>query len=522
MRTVSALVLLSLLSACGGNDAAEAEGNSGELQPVRGDLDITSIVVSQSVVQTIYLDGEVVSPTEYVVPLIPNRTLWVRAMWDPPLDWTPRPLIARLHLEYEDGEEEVILEDEESAKGTPPMVVGKSDLLDMQSSFYWRLKPEDVVPGMRYSVTVVEPEPANDIPASTGKTRWPRENNTALPISPDPSRLSLYLVGVRYDIPGCSTDTTVLSEDEYEAIRRGFEVWSAVETGSVTLDTSLSVDITTPTDPFGLLEVVGSVRAQYPEIIDAFFYILMDDCSAVPNGVLGVAPVNSDPPQPGESSMRYGAGLWHHNDITESVNTAVHEIGHSQGALHAPCGGADGPDPEFPHAEARIGSLGQDPFSLQFYDPSQYADFMSYCRPYWVSDYRFRKNYNTQRILTAYASSAPPSVTPDREGTMMLAGIVQESGEARWWVYENRMPPPISRAGELSLDLHTPAGKLALPADSRLLPELPGARLVQVPLDSVGVTDIAEIQAIEVHGVIELSVAAPRITDRRAITVRRR
>jgi hypothetical protein len=503
-------LLLLALSACN-DDAGKADAEAGEPEdygPVRGDLEITSIEISQSVVQPIYAAGEVVNPATYGVPLVPGRDMWVRALWDPPLEWTPRPLIARLHLEYPDGTE-VVIEDNETQAGTPPFVVGKSTATDLQSSFYWKLDAEDVVPDLRYSVTVVEPEPMPDIPASTGKTRWPRESNTALPIQAAPANLNLYLVGVRYNTPECTTDTSVLPADELEAIRAGFEAWSAVATNTVSIDTSLSVDIDQPTNVLALLEVVGPIRAQYADIVDAYFLILLDDCSAVPDGILGVAPVNSDPPVQGEAAMRYGAGLWNPNDVRESVNTALHEIGHSQGALHSPCGGADGPDPAYPWPNASIGVFGLELPTALFYDPASYADFMSYCRPYWVSDYRFRKNYGVLSQLTAWAGAGAPAVGPNRT---MLAGIVQADGQTRFWVYDNPLPPPV-HAGALQLEVRTDGGALALPTDVRPLPDVPGASLVQVVLPEH--VDTLDIRGIDVHGALELSLAAPRINDRR-------
>jgi hypothetical protein len=522
MRSVRAfsMVVLLLAAACG-DDSGPTDEDNGALGPVRGDLEITAIEVSQSVVQPVYLDGEVVNPATYGVPLVPHRHMWVRALWDPPLEWTPRPLIARLHIEFPDGTE-VVYDDRETASGHPPVVQGKSSPTDMLSSFYWRLDPEDVVPGIRYSVSVIEAEPVPDIPVSTGKTRWPREENTALPVQSAPSVLRLSLVGVRYDVPGCSTDTSMLPDDELEAIRSGFEVWNAVGTNRVEIDTSLSIDITTPTDPFTLLEIVGPIRAQYPELVDAFFYILLDDCQPFPNGVLGVAPVNSDPPVLGEATMRYGAGLWNPNDVRESVNTAIHEIGHSQGAFHAPCGGADGPDPAYPHPEATLGARGLDPLTAQFYDPSAYKDFMSYCRPYWVSDYRFSKNYVVQSTLTSFAGAGmlPPTQPPGYSG-IVLTGIVQPDGESRWWINENPMPPAVRADAPMRLELRTQAGELELPADARPLPEMPGAYLVSVPLvDALQIEQVDDIQTIAVHlavgeGAMELSVMAPQVTDRR-------
>lgn len=507
------------MPACSDSSKADADGtDTGEPEdygPVRGGLEITSIEVSQSVVQPIYAAGEVVNPATYGVPLVPKRHMWVRALYDTPPDWQVRRLTARLHLELPDGTE-LVYDDRESEKGSPPYVTGTSSPTDLLTGFYWRLDPDDVIPGLRYSVSVVEALPADDIPAATGKTQWPRDDNTSLPVQSDRAALSLYLVGVRYDVPGCSTDTSVLPEAEVEAIRSGFEVWSAIETNSVTIDTSLSVDVSSPTDVISLLEVVGPIRAMYADIPDAFFMILLDDCSVVPDGILGVAPVNADPPVMGDAAMRYGAGLWNPNDVRESVNTAVHEIGHSQGAQHAPCGGAASPDPLYPHENATLGARGLDPLTAMFYEPQAYTDFMSYCRPYWISDYRFNKNYNVLRMLTAWAGgNAPSPVTPPGYTGAVLTGVVQPGGESRWWINNNPTPPQASRTGELRVELRTAAGAFELATDARPLPDIPGARLVQVPLiDGVKLEDIREIA---VHGALELSVLEPKIVDARGI-----
>jgi hypothetical protein len=70
-----------------------------------------------------------------------------------------------------------------------------------------------------------------------------------------------------------------------------------------------------------------------------------------------------------------------------AVETMVHEIGHAHGREHAPCGGAQGVDPAFPHSNARLGTYGYDITSDTLIDPSEAADMMGYCSPIWVSDY---------------------------------------------------------------------------------------------------------------------------------------
>ena len=104
--------------------------------------------------------------------------------------------------------------------------------------------------------------------------------------------------------------------------------------------------------------------------------------------------------------------------------TFVHEIGHSMNLFHAPCGGAGGPDPNYPHDEGDIGHWGWDPRSDQFVDPF-FKDFMSYCGSNWVSDYHFERAMD-YRVRTEGTQQRP--LLPPKEQTLLLWGTAYEGG----------------------------------------------------------------------------------------------
>ena len=79
----------------------------------------------------------------------------------------------------------------------------------------------------------------------------------------------------------------------------------------------------------------------------------------------------------------------------EFAQTLAHEIGHNVNLGHAPCGSPLGVDENFPYQQASTGVWGYEfsgpAWPAQLFDPTRFVDLMSYCRPYWISDYNFRK-----------------------------------------------------------------------------------------------------------------------------------
>ena len=68
----------------------------------------------------------------------------------------------------------------------------------------------------------------------------------------------------------------------------------------------------------------------------------------------------------------------------------THEVGHTMNLYHAPCGGAGGPDPQYPYENGSIGVWGYDIAEGTLLDPARYTDVMSYCFEHiWTSDYQY-------------------------------------------------------------------------------------------------------------------------------------
>jgi predicted small lipoprotein YifL len=123
-------------------------------------------------------------------------------------------------------------------------------------------------------------------------------------------------------------------------------------------------------------------------------------------GIAGIGYILPHPSHPARSALGFD------EPQGRSVIMA-HELGHTLGRRHAPCGGAGGVDPAYPYAGGRIGVAGWDVATDRFISPAGEArDLMGYCSPVWISDYTFGAIRNWRRddpLATAPAWAAASS-----------------------------------------------------------------------------------------------------------------
>ncbi|MEP7065981.1 MAG: hypothetical protein ABI889_08120 [Gemmatimonadota bacterium] len=106
-------------------------------------------------------------------------------------------------------------------------------------------------------------------------------------------------------------------------------------------------------------------------------------------------------------------------DGSSKVEIISHELGHSWGRLHAPCGINGTTDPSFPYASGNIGAYGLDVATATLYPPVT-AEVMSYCHPQWISDYTYTGIYNWR----SSHPSAPDFVHADFQPCIIVWGRV--------------------------------------------------------------------------------------------------
>jgi len=98
---------------------------------------------------------------------------------------------------------------------------------------------------------------------------------------------------------------------------------------------------------------------------------------------------------------------------------AAHEVGHNLGRLHAPCGGAGGPDPNFPYTGGTIGMYGYDVEAAAI-KPPDLRYLMGYCGFQWISDYNYVGIFNNRTPAgPAFAASAVAAARQPRRSLIV-------------------------------------------------------------------------------------------------------
>jgi len=179
---------------------------------------------------------------------------------------------------------------------------------------------------------------------------------------------------------------------------------------NATVRTPLMIDYTVATQGFDdwarLVRDIEILR-QIEGGADFYYGLLRTQGTS---GVLGLA--NGIP-------ARTAIGVDEFSDFgaEEARTTFAHEMGHVLGLRHAPCGGAAGPDPNYPFADGRAGVWGMDTFFGNVLKPPTGTDIMTYCPNQWVSAYNYRKVFDNRLASPNGARMASTS-------TLIVSGAI--------------------------------------------------------------------------------------------------
>ncbi len=318
--------------------------------------------------------------------------------------------------------------------GLPPPdgIPTRVDESNLRKSMNVAIPGSAIQPGVRM---VVEIDPEGVVPLlPESRTRYPETGSTELNVVAPQLFRQVFVPSISIDNPDMSvydwldgigprTEQTYRARNMLPIAEMEVEVHDALNTRSV--DGSWSAWI----NEIRLLNIREGRRGYYYGVAASETY-----------GVRGLGSF---------------ANPWSVGTDIDFVYT--HEVGHNMDLRHAPCGGAGGPDPSYPHENGSIGIWGYDVERNVIYNPARYRDVMSYCFDWiWISDYQFRRAAN-HRVHhdggVDLDGGAAASGAPGRGEMLVVWGLVQD--------------------GDLRLD---PAFVLEGPAE---LPERPGPYRVE-------------------------------------------
>lgn len=401
MRTQYAVLFLSvLISSCGSAGPEPKKEPPTELTPcpecggavrtpalaqgVVAGLTISEIAFFQALKVPVMKDGQ--KADRGSMPLVGKRDAFVRVYVtaDPGFQQkavTPR---AKLITRTPTGFIAQVF------SGDLTVVKGSSTEEVLESTINFTLPGELLKPDTSFSLTLTTEGGA---PPKAGEpARWPQDGSVSgLDVGKGGGALMrVMLVPVQYNADGSGRlpDTS----DEQLAVYRDI-FYRLYPAGAVEV---------TVRDPFPWSQTIQGNGAGYNQLLmamstlrgqdnadpDLYYYgifMAQDSFGQFCGGgcITGLSPVGAP----------YSVGIGFPGP--GSAWTAAHEVGHAHGLQHAPCGGAGGPDPNFPYKDGGIGVWGFDPIDKQLKDPTGMTnggkpkDVMGYCQPSWISDYHY-------------------------------------------------------------------------------------------------------------------------------------
>jgi hypothetical protein len=440
-----ALIPLLVALACGGKDdgaddaATTEESGTSETGDGDGDVDedvfargirADDIYINQGVEVPVVMGGEWIGPLDRVSPIVRERTTMIRVPWVYEDGWEPREIEARLIIDSNAHEESLVVKqtkliDKEAYPG------------DLDRNFAWVVPGEEIVAGMELRVELYEvDESYADLPEPEPPPVSPAGGSELLGIEEFPAELKVVLVPVDYtNTNGNCKTLPIPDEAQLEKFRQYLFERNGVQNVQLRIHDTPIVREGTLSNLDAFFMPLQQYRIMDGAEPNEYYFALVDACAGGVGGAGGIA-AGLPPPTKMAAPGRVCVGLWLDNSPNFSYETFVHEIGHTQGRPHTYCpgGGADGPDPNFPDPDGKIGTWGFGIETFVLRSPTSQFDYMSYCNPTWVSGWNWVKTLEQIRILTSWDyEDGVPEPDPLSAENEILVGVLHQDGTEQWW-----------------------------------------------------------------------------------------
>lgn len=473
--------------ATAGSDSDDTtEGPVDPMVPAGG-IDIVAVEANQGTRVDIGLAGEWAGGEDRSTYLLDSRNMLVRVHFTVASDWAPHEVEARLRVIYPDQTEKVLTQ--------VLMVEGDSQENDIGSTFSFGLAASEgeVIPDMNYKVELYEHEDVHT--TEPGIWATPTGDPQLVGIEDDPLEMKVVLVPLHYTAEGKDI-TANPSEEALTRLRNWMLDTNPVQSVTFEMHEPLEWNQPIPGLLFDVLNAVAQLRAADAPGENVYYHALLDiDCDFVGCGGGGLLGQAIDLPSDSKADayVRVAASVYHDpggvpTDLT--LETIVHEHGHSQGLQHIFCpgGGSQGNDPTYPNTEGEIEGWGFGISNSLLYPPD-FVDYMSYCHPQFVGPWTWTKVYARVMTLTSwdYEDSEPAPM-----GELLIAAHNPETDAETWWTVKGGLSAARTSATH-TIEVWRDGEVTTQPAEVRTMSDGPGYWVVTDMPDLEGVDKLVHV-----------------------------
>ena len=396
--------------------------------PIVSNIAITDVAVFQAVKVNVVKGGAYVTTSKRNAPVVAERPGMVRVYVATGEGWEPREVTAEVRLVADDKKFPILRETK--------TIRGRSKDEDPESTFNLEIPAENLPPGVKFQValTASDGEKVNDGEESQG--RFPLDGSfqdLGVEIS---GKLRVVIVPVKYDTDG-SGRTPDLGPTQLDRYKKTLMQRYPATDVEVTTREPYPWKTTIAGNGTGfsaVLRAMHQLRQRDKVDDDVYYYGLLAPAASMSSFcrggcVAGLSTVtDEDTPV-----LRASVGIGFVGQ--DAANTMAHELGHAHGREHAPCGGAQGVDRDFPYPQAQLGVWGYDIFEKTLISPTKGRDMMGYCPNEWVSDYTYKALFerisaiSVQKNVLSFSSR---SVATPKQAARYRIATVGASGELSW------------------------------------------------------------------------------------------
>ncbi len=443
LRTIAVVLALGTISACN-SVSGVGDLEVGDRGPVvtpfsslleMPGLKITEIALYQGVKRPLVVGGVAATSD---IPIIDGRDALMRVFVETDATFSADPVTARLFFEGDPVPIEVTQN-----------VAGNSTDGKLDSTLNFDIPGAKVSAAAGYKVILGKS--SGEMPRGPLAKPYPEKGFEPMPAEYIGATLKIVLVPVAYGADG-SDRLPDLSEEQIQMYTDAFHAMYPAPTVEISVRAE-PVPWKFAIGPGGngwgeLLDHIGMIRQKDGVAPDVYYYAPFQPTKTFNQfcgggcvaglGMLGSA---------NDSHSRAAIGLGYPG--AETGVTALHEVGHNHGRDHAPCGGAQGVDPKYPHPGAQDGVWGYNLVTQQLYDP-KITDIMGYCSPVWISDYTFTALATRIKLVNHAKVNYPPG-SLNRMYDRVLIG---PTGEVKWLEPGRLATPPM--AEPISLTIESP------------------------------------------------------------------